>query len=162
MQAKALAQQKKQIDDFQEKAESQASLNAERERQKAEDARNKAKDDRHKEWLRIAKENQVKNRNLTKRAFPARLVEVDEEKFNEEQAKNQRMMYKTMQMQQAKLRQEREKEEAEREIREERENLERTTQQFNQSLKKLQESVPKELGLKVPQYKVSMKVTNMN
>ena len=161
MQAKALAQQQKQIDDFQEKAESQASLNAEKERQKAEETRKKAMEDRHQEWLRLRKEKEVKNRILTKRPFPTRYQEVDEEKFNEEQAKNQRMMYRKCQMTQALEKQKREKEEIENDIREEKENLERTTMQFNQSLKKLQESVPKELGLTVPEYKVSMKISNM-
>ena len=161
MQAKELAKQKKKIDDFQEKAESQASINEERERQRIENERKKAAEDRHRDWLRLRQENQMKNRRLVKRTFPSRIDDFDEEKYNQEQQRRQAIAYKTCQMSQAIARRKREQEEIENDIKEERANLERTTMQFNQSLKKLQESVPQELGLKVPEYRISMKITNI-
>lgn len=161
MQAKALAQQKQKIDDFQEKAESQAAINAEKERTAMIEKRKKQEEDRKKEWQTLAKENDAKNKIKTKKAFPTRDEYFDEEKFNAEQTKREREYYKTMQMKQAADRRQREKEEQMMELEIERQNLERTDNQFNASIKKLQDSVPVELGITVPQYKPSMKITGM-
>ncbi|EAY09119.1 trichohyalin, putative [Trichomonas vaginalis G3] len=161
LQAKALAQQKKKIDDFQEKAISQATLNEERERQAREDKKKNDALQREREWKMLDKERQAKTAIKTKRPFPTRIPDFDEEAFAREQAHNEKVYYRTMQMKQARDRKRREKQEMENDIIEENQNLEMTTQQFNQSLKKLQDSVPAELGIKVPQYKPSMKVTGM-
>lgn len=161
LQAKALAQQKKKIDDFQEKAISQATLNEERERQAREDKKKNDALQREREWKMLNKERQAKTAIKTKRPFPTRIPDFDEEAFAREQAHNEKVYYRTMQMKQARDRKRREKQEMENDIIEENQNLEMTTQQFNQSLKKLQDSVPAELGIKVPQYKPSMKVTGM-
>lgn len=161
LQAKALAQQEKKVNDFQEKAISQATLNEERDRQAREEKKKNDAKQREKEWKMLAKERQAKTAIKTKRPFPSRIPDFDEDKFNAEQARNERVYYRTMQQKQALDRKIRDKIEAQMDIYEENQNLEMTTQQFNQSLKKLQDSVPAELGIKVPQYKPSMKITGM-